>query len=378
LPALLCCLLLCSPELRADEYYVETEGLPERAQAQELSAAAEQGGLPVELVRRFKRGSGWQFHLRVEALADKELARQAASSLSEATGLRVRAYLRAGKDVLPLEVEAADEIPSGGSPPTGEVPAEEVALHDPIAGVALFTSVVRAHGAGAECGVDELAAQAVHFRYERRIPLDDEIYGVWHDYWRQGEWQRLEVRIFEGVGRDSLTVAGPAGAWLRVDGAVHDVEIGPAQEALADFAPLVMLRSALRLSELRPGEAVFQVKPTGLRDPQLLGLLLEGEDDEGDLLLGIDETEHRVRELVATLGEESSTWRYSDYQELRSGLIVPRQVELWRGDALRERISVLELEFSEEIDAELFQRPVEASTLEAGGEPGGEPGGDVP
>ncbi|MBN1334601.1 MAG: hypothetical protein JXB39_01420 [Deltaproteobacteria bacterium] len=379
-------LLLFASPARAEDLYVETPGVARRADADNACEKIVAAGYTAQVVRRFRSGEGWEFVVRVEGLTERERALEIAGGIARITGWTTEVWVRAGREALPLQEVSPDQPPDGGSVAWGPspqaasegaeakspeaapaggaeaatevvsgegAPLTDVVRGDPVAGVELLAAVTRAHGAGVK-GTALLAdGRPVHFRYERKIQNDAEALRVWHDLWRRDDDLRLEVRVMEGEGTDSLAVVrGDQGAWLQARGQVHPVEPGPTRHALRVFGPEVVLGGCLDFGALGAVEGVYLAAspdPRGHRH-----LLVEGFEGQDAVWLAVDASDHRVRELTIPLRGETVTWRYGDYREPGAGLVVPFEIEVLRDGVSRERITVLALDLPGQADDALF------------------------
>ncbi len=367
--ALLLCWALSPARSLAEELFVETAAYTKRTDAEAARAAVLVEGLETELVRRFRRGYGWEYLLRAGGFELRDAAHEAAQRLAGASGQAVQVYLLAGRDRLPV-----DELAVPGRDPTrvrepGDISGSEDpdAAEQPGAGKEHLAALLRAHGGGsstAEVGQgSDPSWDRVHFRFERSLPLEDGMLRAWHDYWRQGELLRLEVRILEGEGRDSVTVLGAdEQAWLAVDGQVHAVSFGPTREALQSFAPEQVLDQALAF---RGWPLELQASLTSSHEAGLSWLALSEDPINDASLVGFDEGDHRIRELRFAGTEGRHVCRFGDYQEPSLGLVIPGRLETWYGEALRERVAVRALEFPETMDAALFDGEALKAAIEA-------------
>jgi len=351
----------------ADEFFVETGGVKTRTEAQSLLDAAAAHGLSARVVRRFRRGEGWEFVVRVDGLVDRDAAKEVAASLSRYTGTSVGIYLSAGKDVLPLDEVAVGPAAAPAPPAPTAQPAVldnpvTVALTpavlpagDPVVGMELLAAVIRAHGGGASANTDLGSASSLHFRFERQVWVDEGLLRVWHDYSREGTATRLEIRILEGEGKDSTTLLRKGeGAWILVDGKLLPQEVVPIEETLESFQPDRVLDKALDLARLGSGKTAVYVGSEDEDGRTLARLLVGGSDGGAVLSLGIDQADHRVRDLTVSTSSGKIGWRYGDYHDLPGGPVVPYQIELTRDGTPKERISVLDLASPARAEAVLF------------------------
>lgn len=338
---------------QADEFYVETAGVHSRSEAQELLESALAHGISARVVRRFRKGQGWEYVVRVEGLVDRKAASEVGSLLSRYTGATVSTYLLAGKDVLPVDEvsvgpSGAQTHPAPESAPqeagnTLSAPKLQEQAGDPIQGAELLAEVLRAHGGESASAFLE-GVPSVHFRFERQVWADDSSLRVWHDYWLHQGSMRLEIRILEGEGKDSVTVLRKGeGAWIRVDGNLSTPDSAAVVEALDTFHPSRVLGKALDLGRISPTSKALYVGKEEQGNRTLARLAVGKADESTTLVLGVDEADHRVREVVVSTATGDIGWRYSDYHEMEGGVVVPFLVELTREGTPKERISVLEL-----------------------------------
>ena len=352
-------LLLASSAL-AEPYIVETVGHTQRSEAEAARALALAEGLEAQGVRSFRKGRGWVFLVRIQDVQDRDTAAATAQRLADLTGKSVQVFLVAGKDTLPVEelaVAAAGSVeppvPSATSSGDQAVADERTARAE---GSRLLAAMVLAHGGGG--AVDEpqpqlVALEPVHFRFERSADIGGESLRVWHDYWRVGDQLRLEVRILEGEGTDSVTIVRGEQAWLAVGGELHEVASGPTREALALFDPAVVLERAAEFATWSSELRVRQVeRSTGGSD--LTWLALDSDGLAEAVLVGIDSTDQRARELVMVADSAELCWTFADYQEVVDGLVVPLRLESSFDGQPREQVTVRTLELPEHPDASWF------------------------
>ncbi len=353
--------LLLAGAAMAQPYTVETVGHRQRTHAEAACALAVAEGIPAEVVRSFRRGKGWVFLVRVQGLEDRDAAAAAAQRLAQLSGIGAQVFLVAGRDVLPVEELAAaapNSAPGDSGVDVGEGP--EAAATDAQAaraeGARLLSALVLAHGGGgsADQPPPRMADwDPVHFRYERAATIDDSPLRAWHDYHRDGDALRLEIRIIEGEGTDSVTIVRGDQAWLMVGGEVHEVPAGPTREALALFEPATVLEQAVGFSGWSADMGVRAVeRPEG--DEELSWIALQGEDDGERVSVGLDPTDQRARQLVMSAQGAELSWSFADYQEISDGLVVPLRLRSSFDGKPREQIVVRTLELPESLDAELF------------------------
>lgn len=372
---------LVAPAAFGEELFVETAPVSDRATAAERQEKAAAFGLAARVVRRLEKGSGWQYVVRVDDLEQRDVAQRVALSLSEATGSTVSIYLRAGRDVLPLdEVAVGAATPSStprvvvapehatereadvespvGTAASSEPVAADLPEGDPVAGATLLAAVVRAHGSSDRPAADQLdGAGRIHFRFERLVWSEEGNLRVWHDYWEDAGKVRLEVRILEGEGKDSVAVFLPkGGASVESGGQVKVADEAILREAIECFRPSRVLGRALDLSGIDTERGALYLGSQEQEGRQLAMLLLGDGDSESRVILGVDEADRRVRSLTIATDAGEIGWRFGDYHEV-AGVVVPYLVELTREGVSRERIAILELGTPTQVDATVFALP---------------------
>jgi len=349
--------LLAAPA-HAEPYTIETVGHAQRAEAEAVRDAAAAEGIQATVVRSFRKGQGWVFLVRVQDVQSREQAAATAERLAALGGVSAQVFLVAGRDVLPVE-ELAVAAPSESDPQAaGADPAAAGPTGDGAdaraEGARLVSALVLAHGGGgAERSPTMDQWESVHFRFERSANIGETTMKVWHDYHRVGDAARLELRVLEGEGKDSTTIVKGDQAWLWVDGALHEVGAGPTKEALALFEPAVVLERALGFAswspELQATEIDAPVPGDGVR-----WVALERDGGGDAVMVGIDPTDQRARELLLRVDGDELRWTFADYQEVHGGAVVPRRLESSFDGQPRELVTVRSLERPESPDPALF------------------------
>jgi len=353
-------LWLVSAGVLAEPYTVETIGHDDRSEADAARSLAVAEGFDAQVVRSFRKGRGWVFQVRVEGIEDRELAAVTARRLAELTGASVQVLLVAGRDVLPVEelaVAAPSEQqagPEAPSDPGAQAQADQQSAR--AEGARLLSALVLAHGGDGSNDERPPGLETwdpVHFRFERAAAIGDTSMRVWHDYWRVGDDVRLELRVLEGDGADSTTVIRGEKAWLLVGGERHEVSAGPTREALTLFEPAAVLEQAASFAAWSTPMPVRVVERKS-SDSELKWISLERSDAAEAVLVGIDPTDGRARELTLVAGDDELSWTFADYQEVLGGLEVPLRLESSFDGELREQITVLALELPDSPDPTLF------------------------
>jgi hypothetical protein len=353
--------LLVGGTALAEPYNIEAVGFERRSDADAVVARVEVDGLDAQVLRSFRKGRGWVFIVRVEGVEGRDLAASTARHLADTSGRSVQVYLVAGRDLLPVE-ELSIAAPSGSGDvvAAGSVPAAPTDGDALAEGEELLRAMVLAHGGGQAADQPQATLDSwerVHFSFQRSASLGGERFDTWHDYWRDGDKLRLEVKVLEGEGRSSTTIVhGDEGAWLFVDGELHEVPPGPTREALEAFVPGVVLEQACGLSAWTSGHRARRVQRSSAAE--LVWLVIEAREPSESVILGIEPTDHRVRELVLSEDVASLSWRFQDYQEVGEGLVLPLRLESMVGGELREQVTVRVLEAPPSVDSGLFDPEV--------------------
>lgn len=361
--AVVCSALLGpAPAAAADEVWVETAPLASRQEAHELLAEADLSdeGLTARVTRRFVKGSGWRFVVRIDGVDDVAEGRRLAMTLAEA-GARALVLEQEGDTVRTAhDLGGSGAAATAGADPTATIDAR-VRLPDARA---VLRKAVKAHG-GARGGLELVEpAEALSLAYERTVAVDDGQLLAANRYFRQGEALRLEVEILEGVGTDSVTLVTPGNrAWVVVEDRAVARDVARTREVIARFGPESVLAVPLGLAqdvdqaadwqdvrvvgtELVAGREQLRVEPA-VTDPARAGLVAAWfEADAGTL------TQVQWRSVSGLL-----TFAYDDYREVDSGVIVPFVAGIERDGRPVERVRLLQFELDPLLDSGLFADP---------------------
>lgn len=360
LPLLL--LLVLPAQALGAELWVETAPVTDRAQAEALLAALappDEGGPTGRVLRRFVKGAGWQYVVRVEGVQAQPQADQVAAQL-RAAGARALVMSREGDQVRTLS-------DAGGGSAAGEATA---AQGDEAGGRrlpdarAVLRDAVKAHG-GERGGLDLVeTAATVSLAYEREIAIDQGRLLAANRYSRLGEALRLEVEILEGVGTDSTTVVTSSNqAWVVAGGEPTPRDVARTREVLAGFAPESLLEIPLGLArdvdqaaawedlrvasaEVLEGVDCWRLEPAG-GPPTVEGLVTAWFDQDRGHLVGA-----RWR----TPGGELE-FLFSDYREVAPGVVVPFKTALLRNGRPVEKVRLLQLLLDVPIEPGVFAAP---------------------
>lgn len=339
------------------EFTVELPPQADRAAAEALLQRSGVEG--ARIARRYVRDTGWSYSVVVEGLTDLSAARSAAGRLAT-PDLPSTIYSIEGKEQKELEVVASRAPEAASAKADVEAPRRKRG-GDPGAEEVL-EAAVRAHG-GRGGGLERLTgATAVRFVYVRVVPVDGGQLVAENTFLRRAEGSRLEVKIREGTGTDSVTVARREGdAWVLVAGAVTERDGARAREVLDRFSPEAVLAVPLGLpDDVESAEAWHSLKFVGIveEDGKTRQLLEPGEKGKGGLISATFDPETHTLARVTWAAEAGQlTFRYDDYRKLDKGLIVPFHARVERDGALVEEVRVQELSIDGVVDLSLFNPP---------------------
>lgn len=340
----------------AAEFYVELPPQSTKAEAERQLAATGVEGARV--ARRYVRGVGWSYAVVVEGLSDLDRARATAGRLATAEQ-PATIYARDGREISEVETvasaaEAEQRVDSG--PERRRRRGADDGAED------VLDAAVRAHG-GRSGGLERLSeAAAIRFVYERRVPADGGTLVAHNVFLRQADNARLEVRIKDGQGQDSVTVVRPDGkAWVVVGGAVTDRDAARAREVLERFSPETVLAVPLGLpDDVETAEAWrnLRLSGTALEDGGNRKVLEPAEKGRGGLVsAAFDANQHTLTRVTWSAEAGQLTFRYDDYRRLDKHLVVPFHARVERDGVLIEEVRIQELVLEAPVDAQLFAPP---------------------
>lgn len=323
----------------AGEYYLETPTLSDRAEAIELQQAALEQGLSTRLVRRWQHGVGWGYAVVIDGLPDRATADDVAEDIAALT--------RRGVSVYAVATEPAAREPSDQPPAEGTV--------DPLPPVSdALERVIRAHG-GRDGGIARLEeAEAVRFRYDRRVVTDAGEVSARHDWWGEGAARHISVEILGGPGQSFVGEVGADRAWLEVDGVRHERSVDRAREVLDGLGPASVLSTALRVPAAAASADVPFTSPGMVTVDQRECLALQQEVgiDRGRLELAVDLTDWTVARTVVQTASGAVMTTFDDWREVDTGVVIPFRLRVTHDGAFQEEIRVIELDLSPGADRE--------------------------
>ena len=315
-------------------------------------------GEHMRVSRRFVRGSGWRYVVRLDGFEDRESALLAAQSFSsdqgpvqvvEGLGYKRAIVATVGDDAGPAaSTDAEPDLEEGGLPSAGSV----------------LKTASKAHG-GRTGGSRALAkANTLRFEFTSTTVVGEKDWKIRHRYYRSADRARLDVDMLKGDGVSNTVVLGAGGkAWVATHALVRDRDALQAAEMLARFAPETGLLSIplgfatdiKEASEWRHLVTSGRVNHTGT--PHLRLVPKAGEDlnpMEGALFA--EESGLLSRVTWVTRGGRV-TFEFSDYKIVAEDVVVPFRVRVERNGGLVEEVVVESLEVDPVLGESLFGEP---------------------
>ncbi|MCK6505425.1 hypothetical protein L6R53_18835 [Myxococcota bacterium] len=354
-------LLLALPgPARAAEVWVESAPVADRATAEALLAALPAGeeSTTGRVLRRFVKGAGWQYVVRVEGMGAPEEADQVARALQRAGG-RALVLEREGDQVRTLVDTGAASVP----PTAASDPSAEGGDRLPDAR-AVLREAVKAHG-GERGGLDLVeVASTVTLVFEREVAIDQGRLVAANRYYRLGDALRLEVEILEGAGTDSTTIVTTGNeGWVVAGGEPTPRDVARTREVLARFAPDSLLEIPLGFArdvavaaawddlrvagpEPRHGTACWRLEPAG-GNPAVEGLVAAWFAQRGGHLIAA-----RWRSPNGELDFD-----FADYREVVPGVVVPFRTSITRNGRPVEQVRLLQLLLDTPLEPGMFAAP---------------------
>lgn len=341
------------------EVWVESSPSGDRAAVERLAESLdlESGGTTVKVLRRFVRGSGWQYVLRVDGVADVATGRVIASSLKAAGARGLVFEESAGEAVIVVDTGAPNlattTATSDDSEASGSRRAPDVR--------GLLKDAARRHG-GERGGLEVVAhAQSVVLEFLREIPVDQGTMRSSNRYTRVGQAIRLDVDIIDGPGTASVTlVTEQNAAWVHTSGEPLARDPARTREVLARFAPESVLAIPLSLARDISEHSAWSDLSVAVTD---------GADRSGRVVVtpvqsrrdGLQSAEFsREDSLLAELKWSGPTgtmeFHFADYREVAPSVVVPWSIRIERNGVLVEAVSIQRLELDAVVDpAELSE-----------------------
>lgn len=158
---------------------------------------------------------------------------------------------------------------------------------------------------------------------------------------------RLEVKILDGDGEDSVAVAGADGGWVEVDGEKTEFEAAEVLQRIDDFSPQRLFQVPLELAPR--GLEAF---PEEVRDALVsewvdeedhaagVAVRSSSEAQEEQVRMVLDGATHLPMEASFASVAGKITYVFDDYREVSEGLTVPFQRRFLRNDIQLSALTV--------------------------------------
>ena len=359
LPVLLLLLVWTLPA-SAGTFFLE---ISEHASKEEAEAAVlthGPDGEKMRVARRYVRGAGWRYVVRMDGFSERDKAVGAARNYAtqertilvyEGAGYKRTVIERVGGESskMPAAAVAADAQDSG-MPSASQV----------------LKTAARAHG-GRSGGSKLLAkAERLKFAFLSRTVVGDKEWKIRHHFYRFGERARVEVDMVKGDGVSNTIVVGDNGkAWVATKDLVRERDLSQASEMVARFAPETGLLSIplgfandIKAAAEWQGLTVSgQVSHRGKTHYRVVPDRRRGGDlNPMESALFNVETGRLVQVTWATRGGRV-TFSYGDYRTVADDLVVPYSVRIDRNGGLVEAIEVSEFSVDPPLADTLFGEP---------------------
>lgn len=353
--------LLCALPAWAGEFFLELS-------EHETEAAAESSMLQygpdsenMRITRRYIRGVGWRYVVRLDGFDAKEEAVRAASSFAtKDNAVNVIEGLGYKRTLVEEVGSGAVASPVAGGPTTpgvqGSVPSAAQVLR----------LATKAHG-GKKGGAELLQTQtALRYSFQSRTLVGSDEMKARHTYIRKGAQVRLEVDVLKGSGvSNTIVLAAPKKAWIATHDVVLERDGVQTAQTMARFAPETGLLSiplgfpvdVKEASEWRGLHTTGRVTHEG--SPHLRIAPERKDDGEYNPLeaaLFRDDSMLLAQVTWVTRGGRV-TFKYTDYRSVTEGLVVPHRVRVMRNGQLVEEIEIKEFDITPNVESSLFTEP---------------------
>jgi len=352
-------LLLWTLPAMAGSYFLEISEHPSKEEAEAAVLTHGPDGERMRVARRYVRGSGWRYVVRMDGFTERAAAVGAAQS-----------YAGPERTVLVYEgvgyKRTVIERVGGGGPPQAAPPPEEPEASDLPSAAQVLRAAARAHGG--RSGGNKLLAKAERLKmsFLSRTIVGEKEWKILHNVYRSGERARVEVDMIKGDGISNTVVVGAEGkAWVATKDLVRERDATQAAQMVARFAPETGLLSiplgfandiktaaewqGLTVSGQvsHRGETHYRVVPDRRRG---------GDLNPMDSALFDVETGRLVQVTWSTRGGRV-TFSYADYRTVSEDLVVPFTVRVDRNGGLVEAIEVSEFTVDPPLADTLFIEP---------------------
>jgi len=350
--------LLLGTFARAAPWAVESPSVASLVEAEGIQRKI--GSLPeganARVVRRYERGAGWRYLVHVEPFDQHQVARSIAAQLDP--GGRVI-------DLANGEVEEVAHLSHGKANSTvgTDVPAAQRPTLDRAKRRDLDTflrAVIKAHG-GVEGGVAIMAgASSLEFEFQREVIKPEVALVARHRWLSMGTARRLEIDIRSGNGLDSVSVITPGGqAFVEAQGNWVERDIERTRSVIERFGPNELLAIPLGLAADVDTASIW--RGVTLEDANGGTRAVVPLVDGSELVRATFSTNNHLLERIEVDSADGPvTYVFSRYRLVQEGLILPMEVELFKGGALVERVKVETIRINASLAGELFRpdRPV--------------------
>jgi len=329
----------------------------EAAEAALVSHGPEGEGIRVS--RRYVRGSGWRYILRLDGFDDRNKAIATAKGLVtngnviivyEGMGYKRTVVERVGGEAKPAQTAAAAPSIEGG------IPAASQILRD----------AVKAHG-GRGGGARILTkSKTLKFSFLSRTVVAEKEWKIRHHFYRSGQRSRLEVDMVKGDGVSNTVVVGQDGkSWVATHDLVRERDTAQAVEMMARFAPetgllsiplglVGDLKEAAEWQGLKTsGRVSYRGVPHYRVVPDRKG---DGEMNPLEAALFHEESGLLTQLTWVTRGGRV-TFTYQDYRSVLDDLLIPYTIRVERNGGLVEAVEVTEFTVDSTLPEGLFSEP---------------------
>ncbi|MEC9388972.1 MAG: hypothetical protein VX944_02770 [Myxococcota bacterium] len=346
-----------SPVATAGEFFLELSEHDDRETAEAALLEYGPDGEHMRISRRFIRGTGWRYVVRLDGFEDRESAVLAAQSFSSATGdVRVIEGLGYKRSVVATvgDPEGQPEAPEAESAAGGGLPSAS----------AVLKSAAKAHG-GRSGGARTLAkTTSLRFDFTSRTVVGEKDWRIRHRYFRAAERARLEVDMVKGDGVSNTVVMGEAGkAWVATHAMVRERDTLQAAEMLARFAPETGLLSiplgfAVDIKEASEWQNLATAgRVNHVGTPHIRLVPKAGEQSNPLEAALFEETTGLLSRVTWVTRGGRVTFEFRDYRTVTEGVVLPFQVRVERNGGLVEEVTVEALEINPALSNELFGEP---------------------
>ena len=347
-----------SPLAHGGDFFLELSEHGDRESAEAALLDYGPDGEHMRISRRFIRGTGWRYVVRLDGFEDRDSAVIAAQSFSTPEGdVRVIEGLGYKRSV----VATVGDGERRGEP--AAVEASEAVNGLPSAS-AVLKAAAKAHG-GRAGGARTLAkTTSLRFDFTSRTVVGEKDWRIRHRYFRAAERARLEVDMVKGEGVSNTVVMGEAGkAWVATHAMVRERDTLQAAEMLARFAPETGLLSIplgfavdiKEVSEWRNLATAGRVNHVGA--PHIRLVPKAGEESNPLEAALFEESTGLLSQVTWVTRGGRVTFEFQDYKTVTDGVVLPFQVRVERNGGLVEEVTVEALEINPALSSELFVEP---------------------